>query len=341
MSEEHAKTEAELAAHEAAAWFVRLQDEAAGDDDWLAFETWLRAGPGNGEAYDRLERLWVSLDADKPEIVRAMQASPVTATGGQRRPRRVAAQPTRRAWITAGAALAASVAVGLFVTGDWLTPPPVAQVYRTAPGEVRTIELADGTHIHLNAASSLSVALGRDARRVSMADAEAVFDVAHDPRRPFLITVGDRQVKVVGTEFNLRRRDGRTALTVRRGVVEVRPAASPDAAPTRLTVGQQLIHHDGASVSTVSAVEPETAFAWTNAQLIYSDAPLSEVAAELSRRFAKPVRIADAQTGQIRFTGVLVVDDQQAVVRRLEAYTGVSADTSATAVVLKRHTPRR
>jgi transmembrane sensor len=341
MSEEHAKTGAELAAHEAAAWFVRLQDEAAGGDDWLAFETWLRAGPANGEAYDRQERLWVSLDADKPEIVRAMQASPATPVAGLRRPRAAAAHPTRRAWIAAGAALAASVAVGVFVTGQWPAAPPAAQAYRTAPGELRTIELADGTHIKLNAASSLSVALGRDARRVTMADAEAVFDVAHDPKRPFLITVGDREVKVVGTEFNLRRRDGRTALTVRRGVVEVRPAASPNAEPTRLTVGQQLIHKDEVGVSTVSAVEPETAFAWTNAQLIYSDTPLSEVAAELSRRFAKPVRIADPQTGKIRFTGVLVVDDQEAVVRRLEAYTGVTADTSATEVVLKRHVPRR
>ena len=67
-----------------------------------------------------------------------------------------------------------------------------------------------------------------------MADGEAAFDVAHDPTRAFLIAVGDRQVRVVGTEFNLRRREGLTALTVRRGVVEVRPAGAPDAAPTRL-----------------------------------------------------------------------------------------------------------
>ena len=56
-----------------------------------------------------------------------------------------------------------------------------------------------------------------------MADAEALFDVAHDVRRPFLIGVGDRQVRVVGTEFNLRHRDDQVDLTVRRGIVEVRP----------------------------------------------------------------------------------------------------------------------
>jgi transmembrane sensor len=339
MSEEHTKAGADRAAEDAAAWFVRLQDEAASGDDWLAFETWLQAAPANAESYDRLERLWVDLDADKAEIRQAMEAPAAAGpTAARRRPaaRGRTGAPTRRAWMAAGAALAASVVVGVLVAANWPTPPPPANVYRTAAGEVRTIELADGTHVRLNAASSLSVTLGRDARRVTMAEGEAAFDVAHDPGRPFLIAVGDRQVRVVGTEFNLRRRDGQTALTVRRGVVEVRPAAAPDASPARLTVGQQLLHKDGARTSTVSAVEPDRAFAWTNAQLVYSDAPLSEVAAELSRRFAKPVRIADAQTGRLKFTGVLVLDDEDAVLRRLEAYCGVAAASSATEVVLRR-----
>src|SRR5204862_4014535 len=130
----------------------------------------------------------------------------------------------------------------------------------------------------------------RGARRVRMADAEAVFDVTHDARRPFLVAVGDRQVRVVGTQFNLRHRDGRVALTVSRGTVEVRPAGAPDAQATRVTVGQQLTHADGERAETLAAAEPDAAFAWTNGQLIYRDRPLSEVAGDLTRRFGVPVR---------------------------------------------------
>jgi hypothetical protein len=97
-------------------------------------------------------------------------------------------------------------------------------------------------------------------------------------KRPFLIAVGDRQVRVVGTEFNISHHDGQTALTVRRGIVDVRPLDQPTAEPTRLFVGQQLRHRDGAPTSTVSSVEPDSAFAWTQGQLVYRDAPLSEVA---------------------------------------------------------------
>jgi transmembrane sensor len=168
-----------------------------------------------------------------------------------------------------------------------------------------------------------------------MADAEAVFDVAHDARRPFLIAVGDRQVRVVGTEFNLRHRAELVDLTVRRGVVEVRPAEAPQAAPTRVTVGQELRHTAGQAGSILKASDPDQAFAWTTGQLIYRDQPLSEVAADLSRRFATPVRPADARTAALRFSGVLVTDDEADVLRRLAAYAPVKVERTAEGVILR------
>jgi transmembrane sensor len=215
---------------------------------------------------------------------------------------------------------------------------PRTDVYTTRPGETRRIILEDGTRVHLEAASTIRVRFARRLRRVEVSDAEAVFDVAHDTARPFLIAVGDRQVRVVGTEFNLRHRDGRVALTVRRGVVEVRPADAPDAAPTRVTVGQQLAHVEGQPLQTVTATEPDAAFAWTAGQLIYRDQPLSEVAADLTRRFATPVRAADPQTAALRFTGVLVTDQEADVLRRLEAFAPIRAQRTGDAVVLRRKT---
>ncbi len=250
-------------------------------------------------------------------------------------PRRRAA-PVAAAWLALGGALAASLVAGVFVAANWSTPPSPGQTYRTAAGEVRDIALADGTRIELNGASTLHVRLGRDARRVEMADAEATFDVAHDPQRPFLIAVGDRQVRVVGTQFNLSHHDGETALTVRRGVVEVRALDDPAGAATRLVVGQQLRHRDGEATSQVRTVDPDNAFAWTEGQLVYRDAPMSQVAEDLSRRFARPVRVADAATGATRFTGVLVIDNEEAVLRRLEAFAPVKAEPVRGAILLRR-----
>lgn len=324
------------AAEEAAGWFARLQGEAATGDDWLAFERWLGVAPAHARAYERLERLWVELD--DADVVR--EPGEAAARAKRRRlPRHAGARPSRRAWLGAGA-VAAGLALAAAGMGFWPSADGVGQIYRTAPGETRDVTLADGTRIRLNAASQISVNLGRDARRVQMADAEAVFDVAHDARRPFLITVGDRQVRVVGTQFNLRHRDGRVELTVRRGIVEVRPTGEPQAPPTRVTVGEELAHVEGQALQTVTVADADAAFAWTNGQLIYRDQPLSDVAGDLSRRFATPVRVADAQTATLRFTGVLVTDNEADVLRRLQAFVPVKVEQDGGAVVLRRRAGR-
>ena len=316
-------------ADQAASWFARLQGEAATGDDWLAFERWLVASPANAQAYERLEGLWV--DLENATVVRDLGGRPLLAAQRRRSQRR----PDRRAFLGTGMAIAAGLAVAVGV-GLWPSSGVATRNYGTQPGETRQITLADGTHIRLNAASKISVTFGRDARRVRMADAEAVFDVAHDSRRPFLIEVGDRQVRVVGTEFNLRHRADKVALTVRRGVVEVRPAGALQAEPTRVTVGQQFNHTDGETASIIKVSDPEAVFAWTSGQLIYRDQPLSEVAADLSRRFAVPVRTADAGTAALRFSGVLVTDREQDVLRRIEAYAPVRVEHSGAAIVLHR-----
>lgn len=319
-------------AEEAARWFASLQGEAATGDDWLAFERWLQSSPAHAKAYERLEGVWV--DLEYAPLVRDLGGRPLLAARRRRRARGAVGNSGRNAWLVAGAAVAVSLTVAVAV-GLGPAPTP-GQTFQTAAGQTRQITLADGTHIRLNAASTITVSFDRDARRVQMADAEAVFDVAHDAGRPFLIGVGDRQVRVVGTEFNLRHRAGLVDLTVRRGIVEVRPADALQAPPTRVTVGQELTHVEGASGQVLKATNPDAAFAWLNGQLIYRDQPLSEVAIDLSRQFATPVRTADARAAALRFSGVLVTDSLPDVLRRLQAYAPVWVERTPDAVVLHR-----
>lgn len=310
----------------AAEWFVRLHGEGATGDDWASFEHWLQASPAHARAYERLEAIWTELDDDRDALAAALsEAAPV---------RRVARARPRWIW-PAAAALAASVAVAVGVALT-LRPAVTPALYETRPGQLAEVTLADGTRVRLNAATRLSVVMEPHARRVQMADGEAVFDVAHDPARPFLIAVGDRQVKVAGTEFDLRHRAGSTELTVRRGVVEVRPAGVAAAPPARVTIGEQYAHRDGDPGATVARTDVADAFDWTQGQLIYRDRPLSEVAADISRRFAVDVRPADPQTAAVRFTGVLVTDSAPQVLKRLEAFTGVTAERTGGAVLLRK-----
>jgi transmembrane sensor len=285
---------------EAADWVVRLQDPAAGEADWLAFDAWLEAAPGHAIAYDRALALWQEIDRHAGALKT-----------------RLGAPPARHRWpLAAGAALAAALALG-WVLQSSAPRGPAVEIYQTATGERKTATLADGSHIELAAATHLSVSLSGAERQVTLDEGEAIFDVAPDAQHPFIIAAGDRKIRVVGTEFDVRRRDGELSVTVRRGVVEVSPLDPAQGQTVRLTVGDRIDHRIGSSATTASTVSADDVFAWRSGRLIYRDRPISDVIADLNAQYHHPLSIADRKTAELRFSGVLMLDDEDSVVRRL------------------------
>lgn len=327
MSGQPPPSQAEALRDDAVAWLVRVQSDAATGEDWAALADWLEGSDERLAAFEAAERMSAGLDEDAAAIARGLAAPSGEVVAF--RPRRAAVLP-RPVW---GALIAASL---VLLAGPvvWQASLGTPVTYRTAPGETQNVTLSDGTRIHLDAASELTARIGWRARRVSMASAEASFDVAHDARKPFLISVGDQQVKVVGTEFNIRHYDDQVVVTVRRGVVEVRQPDLGAAPVARLTVGDQLSHRVGAPTSRQTRVDPAVAFAWTQGRLICEDRPLSDIVADVNRRFGAPIQVS-AEAGRKRFSGVLVLDDQDQVVRRLAGYLSLTVERRGETVLLR------
>jgi transmembrane sensor len=315
------------AMHDAAiAWLVRVQSDAASDADWRILASWLEESEAHRQAFETVELLFDEMGDHAQQIVagvRERQGKVVQFASPKPR-----ARPLH--WI---ASLAAAAACLVAAPAVWRAYQGVPVVYRTQAGETREVSLADGTHIRMDAASELKVRLGWRSRRVEMAEAEATFDVAKDPARPFEIAVGDQRVRVVGTEFNIRHYDKTVVVTVRRGVVQVRPAAEDNAQPTRLTPGQELRHVEGAHESSLAEVDPNTAFAWTEGRLVCDDWPLSEIVAYLNRRYRVPVHLSPS-VGNRRFSGVLELGDQGLLMQRLGEYMSLSVRRAETGFVL-------
>jgi transmembrane sensor len=295
----------------AAAWHVRLASDAADEADWLAFEAWLRESPDHQRAYEAVEQVWVDLDAAPATAVTNVAALP--------------ARPPRRAILRLGA-LAASAAAAAVVGVTYWTGLPETQTFDTPPGRTQVVALADGSRITLNGGSHLTATLGRHERRVVMADAEAVFDVAKDPQRPFLIEAGEREIRVVGTEFNVLHHKGDTSVAVRRGVVEVRPAGAPGARPlARLTKGQALTHVKGRPWDVVRSVDADAALAWTTGRLVFHGEPLADVARTLSRYVGRPIEVApDARA--LPVTAVLNIGPEDAMLGSLADFLPVRVE---------------
>ncbi|WP_296595669.1 FecR domain-containing protein [Phenylobacterium sp.] len=303
----------------AAFWHVRLASDDADEADWLGFESWLAESPVHQRAYEAIEQVWSDLDDAPASATTNVAALP--------------ARPSRRGVMRMGAIAASLVATTVIGATIWSNMPRT-QVFDTAPGQRQVVALADGTRITINGGSHLTAKLGRRERRVVMADAEAVFDVAKDPSRPFYIDAGEREIRVVGTEFNVLHQKGDVSVAVRRGVVEVRPAGAPNTKPlARLTKGQSLTHRKGRQADTVAAVDPDAALAWTGGRLVFQDAPLTEVAETLGRYAGHPIVVApDARA--LRVTAVLNIGPEDAMLGSLSQFLPVRVERQTDSVRL-------
>jgi transmembrane sensor len=308
---------------DAAAWVVHLEARDLGDAEAVAFDAWLSAGPENMAAFDDALGVSQAYASDGEKVARelgARRAAPRSSVG-------------RRAMMGMGA-MAAAAAFAVVIAPQFAAAD--TETYVTAKGERRTVQLGDGSTVDLNGGTRLTVTLARDARRVTLDQGQAVFDVAHAPKRPFSIAAGDRTVRVVGTQFDIRRLEGKLSVTVARGAVEVRPAEGAAGRAYRLHPGQRLDHVEGATLARVAAAEPKEILGWRTGRLVYREQPLGEVIADLNQQFARPIRIEDPALAATPISGVLVLDDQAAVIRRLALLVPIQAVPSGAGVVLRR-----
>lgn len=314
---------------EAGAWLARLQREDVDEEDGLEFEAWLDAAPRNRAAYKQALSVWHEFEIAAPQVQDEL-------AGGQRREGpRPARGATRRWWVGAGGmAVAAGLAVA--VLPGILAQQATAETYATGKGERKRVTLADGSTVDINAETRLAVTYARNERKVEMAEGEAIFDVAHDARRPFTVAAPHREVRVLGTQFDVRSRQGELTVTVARGKVQVRPISTTTQGRSFLLTPGQRLEVASSGREQLVVVDPQEAFSWRAGRLIYRGEPLSEVVADLNRQYVEQIEISDPELGKMPITGVIVLDDQPAVVARLSLMLPIRSVPSDRGLLLLR-----
>lgn len=297
---------------EAVTWFVRLHDS---DDEgvWLAHRDWLEAHPANAAAYAAVEATWLDAEgigADDDTTAGATDGNVVDLA------ERRSAWSRRRimAWIPP--AIAAAL-VGMVVQpriGDLFEAS--ADVYTTGSNTRREVRLADGSVLTLDRNTKLAVRIADDRRLVTLAYGQAAFDVHHDASKPFVIHAGDRQVRVLGTAFDVLLRDKVFGVSVSRGLVSV-SAAGAQANVVRLPAGKALIRLPDADGDRISDVAPDNAGAWKSGRLVYLDSTLEAVGRDYERFIGKPVAVRP-EVRDLHISGVVNARDEDALIRQLE-----------------------
>ena len=362
---------------EACAWFI---DSRAGDLDEAAryaFDCWLRKSPQHLSAYLELAAIWNegphldpegkfdrdtliaqaamdrdnvfeltnSRSAESSRFDIAARAAPAFFPNAAE-PAQAPAPHEQRRWGRRRrlGAIAASMAL-IAISAILFLQNFRAPTYAAAIGEQRSLTFADGSTVELNSRSKIVVRYSKQERRVELLQGQALFRVAKDVARPFIVKTGATLVRAVGTEFDVYQKREDTVVTVVEGRVAIMtshaaaladhdvPAAAlgprqsnlefPAIAPGQIgnilvAAGEQLTVTPK-RIQIAEHPNIASATAWTQRQLIFESASLADVADEFNRYNERQLIVGDPRLETFHVSGVFSSTDPASLIRFLRA----------------------
>jgi transmembrane sensor len=365
---------------EACEWFIECRAGDLDEATRCALDSWLRKSPEHLSAYLELAAIWNEGPLLDPEgkfdretlITQAaldrdnvIELSNSRGTESSRYDIAARAEPTvsvstaesvvrgqnpvhdqrRRLRRRRFAAIAASTIFAVTAAILYLQTPR-APTYATAIGEQRSLALTDGSSVQLNSRSKIVVRYSKQERRVELLQGQALFHVAKDAARPFIVKTGATLVRAVGTEFDVyQKRDG-TVVTVVEGRVAILtdhfvalpdPGVSATAinAPHQSnlefpTIGPGQVGNIMVAAGEQLTVTPKviqiaqhpniaSATAWTQRQLVFESASLADVADEFNRYNDRQLVVGDPRLETFHVSGVFSSTDPASLIRFLRA----------------------
>jgi len=314
---------------EAMSWLMRLSDDDVNEtvvSDWMA---WYQASEGNKHAFDTLQEFCERCDElyDDPIRARRLQAMAhpepkkvIVRSWMGHLIDRVQGALVRPPWFAIGALSAAclmAMVIGVTRFIGSSEGPSVAEVESQPLQMIHETMLPDGSKVELAPRSAIEVSYTDSTRLLQLNSGEGYFSVAPNKQRPFVVHVGDLNVRAVGTEFNVRRTDGRVVVTVTKGIVDVYPGAAeqasadmtrPGPGAVRVSEGNEVTWVTDSKAPMVASIDARHAATWRQGRLEYIQEPLSSVVADVNRYSARQIVIADKELGKMNFTGTVLTD---------------------------------
>jgi transmembrane sensor len=291
---------------QAAVWVTDLHGPERSPELETGVRRWLAEDPRHAQAFELATEAWQrsgNLPAHLPDL-------PRPAGSFAAWPRVRHASSTTRFGLVGAAALTLVFAAAFYLLKD----PSLSTGY----AEQKTVTLADGTEVTLNANSRLLVDYTNRVRQVTLARGEALFNVTKHQSRPFVVIIGSRKVIALGTSFDVRRDDTREpsfTVTLIEGRVAIQPLAAPDLMPlsamdaiTLLNPGQRL-RIAGNTPDTLDTPSIDKVTAWQRGQLIFEDTSLRDAAKEFNRYGKRRLSVDASVSDRFRVGGVFRIGD--------------------------------
>ncbi len=287
---------------QACAWLARI-DKGASPEDMDQLIQWMEEDPLHARMLINMAAMW-----DQTEILTELSEIfplDVDSVSLRCKPR------SNRSFAFAAVAVVSAIGgalLGLQNLGLWNSSYKVDEVYETAVGERRQLNLPDGSIVTLNTNTRVEFSFNRNERTVFLEHGEGFFTVAKDEKRPFRVYAGSRVVEAVGTAFTVQHTSGKDIeIMVTEGKVNFLELAAPAAdAPTvaanapRQTIEQKAVVDSVIPLSAgehltiaqelqeierdqLQPDEVEVKLAWRVGMLVFQGDTLQTVLQEVSR----------------------------------------------------------
>lgn len=278
---------------DAGQWLLDLHDHPERFDD---FDCWLHSDNEHFDAWAQVNRAWDALAEQPASTVQQWPQAPAP----------VSIRRTRLPWLAAACVSALAVCAALVFNPAWRAD------YSTGTGQIREVLLRDGSRLTLAPQSAVNVTFSDGLRQVTLVQGEVFFDVAHDAKKPFEVRSENDVIRVLGTAFDVARRNRGLSVEVRDGTVGVNTRY-------RLSAGQRLwIDHQSGNASQ-SLVVPAEVAGWINGTQFFENASVAQVVEQLDRYQFGWIVIDDPALAQKRVTGLYDMRDTRRALQALVA----------------------
>jgi transmembrane sensor len=263
-------------------WLVRLHDDRAPADLSQQFDLWLASAPENRRAWQEANKLWLGLEPVKTEY------------DAMRRKDRLVS----RRYVLSGLATLATASVS---TAVWqVSRSGFGADYATDAGETRSITLADGSLLNLGSRSALSLDFNQDQRHVHLQSGEAFFSAASVDPRPFVVSALRGMIRTHGAQFNVNIGASQVRVEVASSMVLLQP---PNRQDLSLSAGWRAAY-SADQLYPAQQIDIASIGAWRQGRLVFENAPLRDVLAEIERWRGGRIAVLDQKTADIPVSAV-------------------------------------
>ena len=322
---------------QAAQWFARSRAEDFSEDEKDQFESWLKADVSHRAAFKEMKEIWQEA---------GILLSPSTLPDRRVASARYRFFPWPRLRVVSLAAMILLVVSIFFFRLEVMNYYTLIMgkeiTYRTKIGEIQKIILKDGSKLEINGHSSVTVRFSKWRRKVDLPEGEVFFHVAYNPQRPFEVKSNLGMVRVLGTGFHVRSRNGRVSVDVENGRVHV--TTDPErnsgilAREVIIKGGESVDYNWSGRMDRMRVARLDEVSAWRKGKIVFRSRRLWEVLQELEHYHTVKLKFGDKKLRNSRFTGTFDSHDLDEILEAIKVSFSLKSEitTDGTMVLMSK-----